>query len=350
MENSRQESSNELPWVTFCMTTYRRPIFLKKQIAIILKQTFSNFNIIISDNDPETSARDIIDSFNDPRITYSANEGNLGMIKSFNRSLARARSEYVVMISDDDPVYPDMLQSLYDLALKYPGYGMYMGGCDWFCEDKEVAKLYNLRVGTNSCISNEHHLDFVQEFSTPDFIKTLFSFGIFSHFLWSTCIIKRDILISMGGVPDYGSPFLGDFAFMSIASTAKGCVVVNKSLGCQTIHKENFGRNQNDHLPLLAKNFPAYLNDKLSYLKEWPEIRKIMLRFFGLWIIGHMAFLHHYYKKQNLPDNGLYQAEKEVFKNDFVKKFRIKYFLKKRFPVIHDMIVNIKKAITGKRK
>ena len=233
---------------------------------------------------------------------------------------------------------------------KYPGYGMYMGGCDWFCEDKEVAKLYKFKVGTNSCISNEHDLNFVQEFSSPDFIKTLFSFGIFSHFLWSTCMIKREVLVNMGGIPDYGTPFLGDYAFMSIASTDKGCVVINRSLGCQTIHKENFGRNQNDHLPLLAKNFPAYLDNKLSYLGEWPEIRKIMLRFFSLWITGHMAFLHHYYKKQNLPDNGLYQAEKEVFKNDFIKKYWLKYFLKKRFPVIHDMIVKIKKVVVGKAK
>ena len=350
MEISLKESNRELPWVTFCMTTYKRPVLLKKQIATILKQTFSNFAIIISDNDPEVSARDIVNSFNDPRINYSANEANLGMIKSFNRSLDKAKSEYVVMISDDDPVYPDMLQTLFDLSIKYPGYGMYMGGCDWFCEDKEVAKLYKLRVGTNSCISNEHDLNFVQEFSTPDFIKTLFSFGIFSHFLWSTCVIKKQVLISMGGVPDYGTPFLGDYAFMSIASTDKGCVVINKSLGCQTIHKENFGRNQNDHLPLLTKNFPGYLDDKLSNLKEWPEIRKIMLRFFGLWITGHMAFLHHYYKKQNLPDNGLSMAEKEVFRNDFVMKFRIKYFLKKNFPTIHDEVVKVKKAIIGKRK
>ena len=153
MENRDRESSSELPWVTFCMTTYKRPGFLKKQIAIILNQTFSNFNVIISDNDPEASARGIVESFDDPRIAYSANGTNLGMIKSFNSSLARARSKYVVMISDDDPVYPDMLETLYELKIRYPGYGMYMAGCDWFCEDKEVAKLYKLHVGTNSCIS-----------------------------------------------------------------------------------------------------------------------------------------------------------------------------------------------------
>lgn len=345
-----KENTDSAPFISFCFSTYKRGEILKKTLESIRRQTYVNYEVIVSDNDPEGSGKLFVEAMNDVRFKYFNNEKNLGMKPSFNKSLDRSSGDYIVMIADDDPVYPDMLETLIELKTNYAGYGMYMGGCDWFCEDKQVAKLYKLKVGTNSCISNEHDLNFVQEFSTPDFIKTLFSFGIFSHFLWSTCMIKREVLVNMGGIPDYGTPFLGDYAFMSIASTKKGCVVINRSLGCQTIHKENFGRNQNDHLPLLAKNFPAYLDNKLSYLAEWPEIRKIMLRFFGLWITGHMAFLHHYYKKQNLPDNGLYQAEKEVFKNDFIKKYWLKYFLKKRFPVIHDMIVKIKKVIVGKAK
>jgi glycosyltransferase involved in cell wall biosynthesis len=345
-----KENMDSAPFISFCFSTYKRGEILRNTLESIRRQTYVNYEVIVSDNDPEGSGKSFVESIRDDRFKYFNNGKNLGMKPSFNKSLERSSGEYIVMIADDDPVYPDMLETLVKLKSNYPGYGMYMGGCDWFCEDMEVAKLYKLRVGTNSCISSEHDLNFIQEFSTPEFIKTLFSFGIFSHFLWSTCMIKKEVLANMGGIPDYGTPFLGDFAFMSIASTDKGCVVINKSLGCQTIHKENFGRNQNDHLPLLAKNFPAYLDNKLSYLKEWPDIRKIMLRFFSLWITGHMAFLHHYYKKQNLPDNGLYEAEKEVFKNDFIKKFRIKYFLKKRFPVVHDMIVKIKKFIIGKRK
>lgn len=344
-----KENRLSSPFISFCFSTYKRGAILKSTLESIKRQTYGNYEVIVCDNDPEGSGKEFVDSMKDDRFKYFNNGKNLGMKPSFNKSLERSSGEYIVMIADDDPVYHDMLQTLVDLKNNYPGYGMYMGGCDWFCEDKEVAKLYKLKIGTNSCISSEHDLNYIQIFSTTDFIKTLFSFGIFSHFLWSTCMVKRDILINMGGIPDYGTPFLGDFAYMSIASTDKGCVVINKSLGCQSIHKENFGRNQNDHLPLLAKNFPNYLDDKLSYLNEWPEVRKVMLRFFSLWITGHMAFLHHYYKKQNLPDNGLSQAEKEVFKNDFVQKFRVKYFLKKKFPLIHDSIVKAKKAITGKK-
>src|SRR6476620_10696 len=101
-ENVAQQKG--APWVSFCMTTYKRPDFLKEQLHTILKQTFDDFTIIISDNDVEGSGEQAVKEINDPRISYYRNEENLGMVKSFNRSLAKARSEFVVMITDDDPV------------------------------------------------------------------------------------------------------------------------------------------------------------------------------------------------------------------------------------------------------
>jgi len=339
-----------MPFISFCFTTYKRPDILIETVKSILLQSFSDFEIIISDNDEEQSGRKITEVLKDPRIKYFPNETNLGMKKSFNKSLERSSGEYIVMIADDDPVYPGMLETLVNLYKQYPGYGMYMGGCDWFCADRDVAKLYKLNVGTNSCLSNQHNLDEVQVFSTADFIKSLFTFDIFSHFLWSTCIVKRKILIGMGGIPDYGTPFLGDYAYMSIACTDNGCVIINRSLGRQTIHKENFGRNQNEQLPIVAEHFPKYLKEKLSYLKEWQTIQPAIMRFLGLWLTGHMAFLYHYYKTNKLDNSSLINVEKEVLRSQAANKFKVKYFLKKKMPWVHDNIVNLKRMTRTKRK
>ena len=105
------------------------------------------------------------------------------MIKSFNRAIELSSGEYIVMITDDDPVYPDMLQTLFTLQNKYPGYGMYLGGCDWFCTHHEVAKLYGLKVGTNTHLSNEHDLNYTEAFKPDEFAMSLFTFKIFHHYL-----------------------------------------------------------------------------------------------------------------------------------------------------------------------
>ncbi len=329
----------EKPWVSFCMSTFKRPVFLKEQLEIILKQSYRDFEVVISDNDPDCSAEKIIKEIGDPRLKYSPNNENLGMIKSFNNSIEKSKGCYIVMITDDDPVVPEMLETLRMLENKYPGYGMYLGGCDWFCTHHVVAKLYGLKVGTNSCLSNNHDLNYIKAYDSGEFVQNLFTFKIFPHYLWSTGMVKREILIERGGVPDYGTPFLGDYAYLSIMGSHSGCVIINKPLGCQTLHNENFGRNQNDQLIIAVKNFPEYLASKMSYLKDWPAIKKQVQDFVGVWIVSHMAFLHKYADDK---DESLAKVEREIFAIDFMSKYKLKYFIKRRFPILHDQLVRLK--------
>ena len=248
------------------------------------------------------------------------------------------------MIADDDPVYPDMLETLFNLKNEFPGYGMYLGGCDWLCTHHEIAKLYGMKVGTNTCLSSEHNLNYKEAFEPEDFVKKLFNFNIFPHYLWSTGIVKRNILIEKGGVPDYGTPFLGDYAYMSIMGSHSGCVIINKSLGCQTLHDENFGRNQNEQLIIAAKKFPEYLELKMVNLKNWSSIKVQIENFVGVWLVSHLAFLNNYSDNKN---NSLKIAENEIFKIGYMRKFKLKYFLKKRLPFIHDKIVYLKKRVSN---
>ena len=105
----------ENPWVSFCMSTYKRPELLKTQLSTILKQTFTDFEIVVSDNDPDCSARNTVSGFQDIRLQYFSNVENLGMIKSFNKSIERSSADFIVMVTDDDPVDIDFLQTFYNL-------------------------------------------------------------------------------------------------------------------------------------------------------------------------------------------------------------------------------------------
>ncbi len=333
-----------MPLISFCLTTYKRGEILKSTLESIQRQDFDDYEVIVSDNDMEETGRSVLQEMNDSRFKYFANGENLGMKPSFNKSLERSTGEYIVMLSDDDPVYFDMASTLLQLSEKYPGYGMYMGGCDWFCTDAEIAGLYKLNIGTTSCLSNKHNLNYVQAYSADEFLLQFYSFKIFPHYLWSTCIVRRSIVIEKGGIPDYGTPFLGDYAYLPIMASHSGCVVINKSLGCQTIHSENFGRNQNDQIITAAKNYPRYVGERLNHLPSWPLIEKEMLNFTGLWVVTHLSFLYKYFKKSKERKN-FNLVEKEIFKIDFIKKYRLKYYLKTHSPFLHDQIVSLKKKL-----
>jgi glycosyltransferase involved in cell wall biosynthesis len=290
-----------IPKVSFCFTTYKRDDYLRSTLKSVQNQTFSDFEVIVSDNDPEQSGRPIVESF-DARFKYFPNDENLGMKKSFNKSLERSIGEYIVMIADDDPVYPDMLETLLNLADSYPGHGMYLSGCNWFCTEPDLADFYNCKVGVNSCLAHRP-IDHIQEYNANDFLVNFFNFKIFPNYLWSTAIVKRDVLISQGGVPDYGTAFLGDYAYMSIMGGHSGCVVINKALGHQTLHKQNFGRAQNQQLLILAKNFVDYVSVRLKHLKDWTVIEKKMQHFVAVWLVRHLAFLKAYSISINDKEN-----------------------------------------------
>jgi len=330
-----------MPKVSFCFTTYKRETYLEKTLEGVLKQTFSDFEVIVSDNDPERSGKKIVEKF-DTRFKYFPNNENLGMKKSFNKSLERSSGEFIVMIADDDPVYDDMLETLLGLSEKYPGYGMYLGGCNWFCTDPDLARFYNCKVGINSCLAYQP-IDYIQEYNANEFLLNFFNFKIFPNYLWSTAIVKKDILIKQGGVPDYETAFLGDYAYMSIIGGYSGCVVINKALGHQTLHQQNFGRAQNEQLLILGKNFTNYVSERLKHLKDWNIIEKHMQHFVAVWLVRHLAFLKAYSIAKGDKENmfEIKKIEKKIFIS-FLKKYKLKYFLLTNFPSLHDLAVKIK--------
>jgi glycosyltransferase involved in cell wall biosynthesis len=334
---------NTRPKVSFCLTTFKRFDYLSNTLKSLQNQTFPDFEVIVSDNDPARSARSVVESF-DERFKYFPNEENLGMKKSFNKSLDRSRGEFIVMIADDDPVYPDMLETLINLQKKYPNHGMYLGGCNWFCTNPELADFYHCKVGVNSCLAYRS-IDEEVELNAEEFLMNFFNFKIFPHYLWSCAIVKRDVLVEMGGVPDYGTAFLGDYAYMSIMGGHSGCVVINKALGHQTLHKENFGRAQNDQLVIVGPNFIDYVSAKLSHLKSWPTIKTNMEHFVAVWLLRHLAFLKGYSRHANNLENvaDIKTCENRIFQIPFMKRYKFKYYLLTHFPVLHDKAVELKK-------
>jgi glycosyltransferase involved in cell wall biosynthesis len=332
------------PFVSFCFTTYKRDYYLRKTLESVARQTYPHFEVIVSDNDPEGSGHAVVEAFNDQRFKYFPNGENLGMKKSFNRSLERSSGDFIVMIADDDPVYPEMLETLVNLHNSYPDYGLYLGGCNWFCTHPDIAALYKLKVGMNSCLA-QLPIGTVKTYSPEQFLKEFFNFGIFPSYLWSTAMVKREVLIEKGGVPDYNTAFLGDYAYLSIMSSHSGCVVINDSLGHQTIHEQNFGRAQNEQIRTAAVNFVDYVSGKIRHVKDWPVIEENMKTFVALWVITHLAFLKRYYSKFSSGEVNLLEYEKDVFEIPFVRKYRNKYLLKTKTPALHDFLVSLKRKI-----
>ena len=333
------------PWVSFCMSTFKRPDFLQKQIQSLLMQTFNDFEIIISDNDPQGSGKKIVDLFNDSRIKYAVNEVNLGMVKSFNKSLSRSTGDFIVMITDDDPVYPDMLETLHDLTLKHPGYGVYQGGCETLCYSIFSANVMRSKVGINSCLSSEMNYNDVRVFNAVDFPHIFFKGKLGALMLWSVAIVKREIAIENGGMPDYGTEFFTDHAYIVANGSKKGVVYLNRALGHQAIHGENFGFNQlknMDKFIAVPENFTKWLESKLKDREDWKSLKNEMYNFTGRAIVEFSLFIRKSLKASNFPSEDFSKAKKIVFAYSYIRKWKFKYFLLSEFPATFNYLLQLK--------
>tara|TARA_B100000315_G_scaffold60548_1_gene55001 strand:+ start:704 stop:2770 length:2067 start_codon:yes stop_codon:yes gene_type:complete len=90
------------PQVTVLMSVYNGEKYLRESIDSILNQTYHNFEFIIIDDGSTDASREIIISFNDPRIILIANNKNIGLSKSLNKGIHQAQGKYIARQDADD--------------------------------------------------------------------------------------------------------------------------------------------------------------------------------------------------------------------------------------------------------
>ena len=105
--------------ITVITPTYKRHQYLKNAIDSVLAQTYSDFELIVVDDNPPGSeervrTEDVIREFSDPRVHYIKNEKNLGGAGSRNRAIEMAKGEYIAFLDDDDMYLPDRLRVQYE--------------------------------------------------------------------------------------------------------------------------------------------------------------------------------------------------------------------------------------------
>jgi glycosyltransferase involved in cell wall biosynthesis len=302
-----QENNQREPWVSFCISTYKRSSFLKQQLQLLLQQTNADFAIVISDNDPDASGRTVVESFNDPRIRYFHNGDNLGMINSFNKSIERANTEFIVMVTDDDPVDIDFLEVFWPLINKYPGHSVYGGFI-------RSLKKYGE----------------VEQISKDEFLEEILDPRKTSSLLWSSCILRRNDVLQIGKLPDRNGPHLSDHALLAMTGSVGGGIVVNKMYSNLTSHENNFSKFNLDLYVIGGENFYNTLTSFSKQLANYPEKKRAIVRHLGKWVISSIFGLKRYHTIHNNKDNlaQINKFAKRMLAFPFMRPYRLKYHFK----------------------
>ncbi len=104
--------SPEKELVSIIMPNYNGSLNLKETILSVISQTYTNWELIIVDDNSSDNSIEIINEFmeKDSRILLFKNKKNEGAAKSRNVALLAAKGKYIAFLDSDDLWMPEKLE------------------------------------------------------------------------------------------------------------------------------------------------------------------------------------------------------------------------------------------------
>ncbi len=156
--------SSDKPTVSIGMPVFNGANYVKEAVESILTQTYSDFELIISDNASTDATGEICQAYikQDSRIRYCLNKKKLGAAVNFNRVFKLARGKYFKWAAHDDVIAPDFLEKCIavleqdsSLVLSYPKARI-------IDENGKPIQNYDLQLNTNSPNPSERFGDLLR--------------------------------------------------------------------------------------------------------------------------------------------------------------------------------------------
>ena len=130
--------------ISIIVPVYNSEKYLPETAQSILKQSFSDFELILVDDGSKDGSGKICDQLaaKDTRIKV-IHKTNGGICSARNAGLKEAAGEYIAFCDNDDIYLPGLLEDNYALAKKYDA-------------DVSICNLYDVIDG-NECIRNKEN-------------------------------------------------------------------------------------------------------------------------------------------------------------------------------------------------
>ena len=99
-----------VPKISVLLPAYNHAQYLSETIESVLNQTYSDFELLISDDCSTDDTAQVIKSYTDGRITGVYFEKNQGTVRALNYLLRMAKGEYIAVLGSDDVWESDKLE------------------------------------------------------------------------------------------------------------------------------------------------------------------------------------------------------------------------------------------------
>lgn len=156
--------------ISVIIPLYNKENFIAGTIKSVLKQTFTDFELIIINDGSTDGSASVVKSFRDHRILY-LEQPNQGVSITRNKGISIAKGEYIAFLDADDQWYPDYLGKMAQLSEQYPLYSV-------FCSAQEKRPIKTLPTG----------ISIIRDYCTYYYV-----------FWTGSMLIKKEVFDNVGG-------------------------------------------------------------------------------------------------------------------------------------------------------
>lgn len=109
------------PLVSIIIPTYNRATTIGRTIESVLKQTYSNYEMIIVEDGSKDDTLNVLKQYDDKRIRVICHEKNKGVTAAKNTGLDNIKGEWFTILDSDDEIVPEALDAMMSIPLEKDG-------------------------------------------------------------------------------------------------------------------------------------------------------------------------------------------------------------------------------------
>lgn len=228
--------------VSVIMNCFNGEKYLKEAIDSVLNQTYSNWEIILWDNQSTDNSEGIVKSFNDNRIKYFYSEKFTILGEARNRALSKAKGEFIAILDCDDLWYSTKLE-------------------------KQIACFSNPNVGIVTCDTyffNESNIVKQKYKYSKPVTGNAFKYLLLNALSFETVVIRKSILNKLETNFDNRFTLINDFDFIARISYISELAFVDEVLAKWRIHNSSLTWDKHSLFPLEKRQFIKKMNLEIN--------------------------------------------------------------------------------------
>jgi glycosyltransferase involved in cell wall biosynthesis len=182
------------PLVSVILPTYNREKYLQRSIGSVLSQTYSNWELIIWDDGSTDGTKEIVRSYNNPKIRYFFDK-NRGANFARNSAIQNSDGKYIAFLDSDDEWVKEKLSEQAEVMKTFPEidvlFSDFMNINNTTHKNQQTFTQYAL-VMNRLVVENIEESLFVIKKGIPD------KLAIENFIATDTVLLRREILDKVG--------------------------------------------------------------------------------------------------------------------------------------------------------